>query len=193
MYLEEAIVQRRSIHDFKENTVSQSILKDVFAKASWAPTHRMKQPWNIIMLQEKGKEDYAELVLESYQRQGFFSNGDKAEKMKDGIRKFLNKIPHHALVYMKKDEDPHKYEEDYAAVCAYIQNVQLLSWEKGIGVLWMTSPYLDDPLFAEALGIESTSHKLVAVLQMGYPRQIPKPKLRVPFVEKYELRADTFK
>ncbi|KHE72432.1 nitroreductase [Halobacillus sp. BBL2006] len=195
MDLQEAVLNRRSIHDFKEDNVEQSTLKEVFAKSSLAPTHRMKQPWNILMFQDNGKEDYADSVLESYEREGFFSSSDweRAEKMKTGIRKFLVQIPHHALVYMEKDKDAHKYEEDYAAVCAFIQNAQLLAWEKGIGVLWMTSPYLDDPLFADAIGLDPSLHKLVAVLQMGYPRQIPKAKPRVPIDEKYELRSNHFK
>lgn len=101
---------------------------------------------------------YADNVLRSYERQGFFSGykEDRQTKVREGIRDFLLRIPHHALIYMEKDPDKRKYDEDYAAVCAYIQNVQLLAWESGVGVLWTTNPYLYDSEFVRDIGLIRT-------------------------------------
>ncbi|REJ10122.1 nitroreductase family protein [Halobacillus trueperi] len=189
MELMEAIQTRRSIHEYKEEKVDHEVLARIFAEAAWAPNHRMKEPWHIRLYQDKGKEAYAQAVMKSYQRQGFFDGYDinKTQRLQDGIQDFLLIIPHHALIYMERDEDIRKYEEDYAAVCAYIQNVQLLAWEAGVGVLWTTSPYLHDDQFYQDIGLDSQRFKLVSVLQMGYPKRIPKPKIRTPIQKKLSL------
>ncbi|MFC7321977.1 nitroreductase family protein [Halobacillus campisalis] len=176
----EAIKERRSIHEFSPKRIEESILQEIFNIASWAPNHRMKQPWQVLLFQESGSDDYASLVIESYVRNGLTEgySADKTERMMKGIKKFLVEIPHHALIYMEKDMDDHKYEEDYAAVCAFIQNVQLAAWAHKIGVLWTSSPYIHDKKFIEGIGLNSDQHKIVGVLQMGYPKKIPRAKNR---------------
>ncbi|MCA0971664.1 nitroreductase [Halobacillus litoralis] len=186
MELIDAVKNRRSIHEFEQKQIPKPDLQTLFSQAAWAPTHRMKEPWNLRCYQGEGIEAYTSAVLASYERQGFFSSyeQEKRDKMKTGIERFLQSIPHHVLVYMEREEDLVKYEEDYAAVCAFIQNTQLLAWEKQIGVLWTTSPYLHDPQFASDLQLDPETKKLVAVLQMGYPKRIPKAKARTPVTEK---------
>ncbi|WP_101843102.1 nitroreductase [Halobacillus sp. Marseille-P3879] len=184
MDLYKAITERRSIHEFKSTLIEEKELRGIFQTASWAPNHRMKQPWNVKMFQKDGAVDLAQLIIDSYKRSGFTDgySEEKAEKMMEGIKKFLLKIPHHALIYMEKDQDFHRYEEDYAAVCAFIQNVQLAAWGKNIGVLWTSSPYISDEKFIEEVGLNEKKHKVVAVLQMGIPERIPgaKPRDEVP-------------
>ena len=189
MELLEAIQSRRSIHEYKDVLVEADTIDYIFSEASWAPNHRMKEPWNIRLYQEDGKKSYVDAVLDSYRRQGFFEGYklDKQTRLEDGIKDFLFSIPHHALIYMEKDEEERKYEEDYAAVCAYIQNLQLLAWQKHVGVLWTTSPYLHDSEFAEDVGLDPSIYKLVSVLQIGYPKRIPSPKKRTPIHEKLQL------
>lgn len=189
MELLEAIQSRRSIHEYKRNLVEAKTMEYLFSEAAWAPNHRMKEPWNIRLYQENGKKSYVESVLRSYRRQGFFEgyDQDKQTRLEQGIEDFLWNIPHHALIYMEKDEDQRKYEEDYAAVCAYIQNFQLLAWQEHVGVLWTTSPYLHDPQFAEDIGLDPTVYKLVSVLQIGYPKRIPVPKRRTPIHKKLHI------
>ncbi|ELK47995.1 nitroreductase [Bacillus sp. SB49] len=189
MELEDAILGRRSVHEYKQELVPEGVLEGIFTKASWAPTHHMKEPWNIYMYQGAGVKMYADNVLRSYERQGFFSGykEDRQTKVREGIRDFLLRIPHHALIYMEKDPDKRKYDEDYAAVCAYIQNVQLLAWESGVGVLWTTNPYLYDSEFVRDIGLDPHIHRLVSVLQMGYPARVPKPKLRTEIGKKLSI------
>lgn len=189
MELLEAIQNRRSIHEYQQVLVDAKTIEYIFAEASWAPNHRMKEPWNIRLYQGSGKNRYVKAVLDSYRRKGFFEGYEQEKQisLEDGIKDFLFRIPHHALIYMEKDEDERKYEEDYAAVCAYIQNLQLLAWQKHVGVLWTTSPYLHDPQFSQDIGLEASVYKLVSVLQIGYPKNIPGPKQRTPIHEKLHI------
>src|SRR5699024_8055864 len=149
--------------------------------ASHAPTHHMTEPWEIKLFQGEGKARFIDLVIDSYQRIGMIAAGhdEKTLKTIQSIRAFLAEIPHHALIYMKGEAEPVRYEEDYSAVSAFIQNAQLAAWVHGIGMLWTITPYMHDPLFASGIGLDSERDKIAAVLQIGYPKRIPPKKERI--------------
>lgn len=190
----EAIQSRRSIHLFEKRDVPNDLLRTIFHYASWAPTHYMKQPWNIKMYQQAGKERFIEAIIRSYQRIGLFKNDDNEKTLKtiQSIREFLLYIPHHALIYFPKEVDPVRYEEEYAAVCAFIQNAQLVAWKYGVGMLWTITPYMHDSLFVKEVGLDNDSYKIAAVMQIGYPKKIPTAKERTPIEEKIEFITENW-
>lgn len=185
----ETIKNRRSIHQFKEQAVANELLTEIFTYASWAPTHYMKEPWRVKMYQAEGKHIIIDATIKSYQRLGVMKSDDSPKTLKSiqSIKDFLFKIPHHALIYFAKETDPVRYEEEYAAVCAFIQNAQLAAWAYDVGMLWTITPYMHDPLFAEAVGLDSEKEKIAAVMQMGYAEKIPSSKGRTPINEKLEF------
>lgn len=190
MNIIEAIRGRRSVHTFKKELVAADILKDIFETATWAPSHRMVEPWEIHMYQGKGVQTLADATLASYQRMGYFDTYDdeKEKQVALGIEKYMKSIPHHAVIYMKRNKgNAHFFEEDYAAVCAFIQNVQLAAWEKGVGVLWTSPPLINDSELLKDIGLDIEKEKLVAILQMGYPEKIPREKPRTPIGHKLTI------
>lgn len=186
------IKERRSTHAFKREEVDTAILKEIFTYGSYAPTHYMKEPWNIKLYQEKGKQAFVTAIISSYQRIGMIKtdNDPKTLKMIDSMSAFLMEIPHHAVIYFKKEEAQISYEEDYAAVCAFIQNSQLAAWEYGVGMLWTITPYMHDPAFAKDIGLDDDEMKIAAVMQIGYPKQVSRDKGRTPVEEKLEIIVD---
>lgn len=42
-----------------------------------------------------------------------------------------------------------------------IQNFQLAAWARGIGMIWRTNDWIYDPIFREAIGVESGEKKLL--------------------------------
>ncbi len=189
IFLLRTIKARRSIHLFQEREVDINIIKEIFTYGSYAPTHYMKEPWQIKLYQGQGKEILIEAILNSYQRIGMFKDIHDAKtiKMKDSIKSFLLSIPHHAVIYFEKEEDPIRFEEEYAAVCAFIQNSQLAAWEYGVGMLWTITPYMHDPIFYKDIGLDAETMKIAAVMQIGYPKKIPQYKKRTPIEEKMEI------
>ncbi|MEI3605625.1 nitroreductase [Pseudogracilibacillus sp. SE30717A] len=185
----QTIKERRSIHLFKEKEVEETILREIFTYASWAPTHYMKEPWNIKLYQEEGKKPFVEAIIRSYQRLGMIKSSEDEKTIKSirSIENFLLQIPHHALIYLPIEEDPVRSEEEYAAVCAFIQNAQLAAWEFKVGMLWTITPYMHDPEFARDIGLDYYREKIAAVLQIGYPEKIPKPKKRTAIAEMLEI------
>ncbi|SFA89666.1 Nitroreductase [Lentibacillus halodurans] len=184
-----AIKTRRSIYNFKREEVDQSIMQDIFTYGSYAPTHYMKEPWNIKLYEKEGKTSFVDAIIASYQRIGMLKSGDdpKTRNMIKSMRQFLLQIPHHALIYFRKEEDPVRYEEEYASICAFIQNAQLAAWEYGVGMLWTITPYMHDETFLEDIGLDSRKEKIAAVMQMGYPEKIPHDKGRTPITDKLEF------
>src|SRR5699024_10836683 len=114
----------------------------IFSYGTWAPTHYMKEPWNVIVYSGEGKNRLIDATINSYVRLGILRKDgtEKSEKTIRSISQFLFDIPHHVVIYFPLEEDPVRYEEEYAAVCAFIQNVQLAAWEYGVGVLWTITP-----------------------------------------------------
>jgi len=188
----QAIKERRSTHSFKKEEVARNVLKEIFTYASFAPTHYMKEPWNIKLYQEDGKNAFVDAIITSYQRIGMLKkdNNSKTIKMTDSMKDFLLDIPHHALIYFKKEDAQVRYEEDYAAVCAFIQNAQLAAWSYGVGMLWTITPYMHDPGFAQDIGLDSDEMKIAAVMQIGYPEKVSRNKGRTPIEEKLEVISD---
>ncbi len=149
----------------------------------------MKEPWQIKMYQEEGKHVIINAIINSYQRLGMMKADDSPKTLKSiqSIKDFLFAIPHHALIYFEKEADPVRYEEEYAAVCAFIQNAQLAAWPFEVGMLWTITPYMHDPLFAEEIGLDPSKKKIAAVMQIGYAEKVPVSKGRTSMKEKVEF------
>lgn len=179
------IKDRRSIHSFQEKEVDMKLLKEIFTYGSYAPTHYMKEPWKIKLFQGKGKEMLIQSILNSYLRMGMLKKDQ--DKTMASMKSFLMAIPHHAVIYFDKENDPVRYEEEYAAVCAFIQNAQLAAWELGVGMLWTITPYMHDANFYDEIGLDIEKDKIAAVMQIGYPKKVPKSKGRTPIDHKMEI------
>lgn len=185
----QAIKERRSIHQFKTEAVPDELLREIFTYASWAPTHYMKEPWEVKLYQSEGKHKIIDATIRSYQRLGVMKSDESEKTLKSiqSIKDFLFQIPHHALIYLKREDDPVRYEEEYAAVCAFIQNAQLAAWDYGVGMLWTITPYMHDPLFAEEVGVDADKEKIAAVMQIGYPEKVNPSKGRTAITKKIEF------
>lgn len=185
----QAMKSRRSINHFKNEQVSEQILKEIFTYASWAPTHYMKEPWHIKLYEQDGRINFIDAIIHSYQRLGMLKadQSERSLKSNRAIKDFLLEIPHHALIYFPIEKDPVRYEEEYAAVCAFIQNAQLAAWQFDVGMLWTITPYMHDPHFMDEIGLDFEEEKIAAVMQIGYPEKIPKSKGRTPIDEKLEF------
>ena len=92
-------------------------------------------------------------------------------------------IPCYVVVVADEDPRAKNREEDYAAVCALIQNFQLAAWERGLGVAWITDNYISSPGFRDRIGVVP-GERIVGLLNVGYPEFIPDVQTRTPAAEK---------
>ncbi|WP_196493861.1 nitroreductase family protein [Ornithinibacillus caprae] len=180
---------RRTILDYKPKKVERDLLVELLSHASYAPNHHMKEPWKLKIYEDEARSVFGEKVVDSYIRLGLLKtlNEEKLRKARKAYDRFFNSVPHHILFYMDKEDDGgYIDDENYAAICAFIQNFQLLAWEKGIGTMWTAKETLRDEVFIRDIGLNPHNQRLVAVVQVGYPNKLPKGKERTPITESME-------
>ncbi|MGM0845084.1 MAG: nitroreductase family protein [Bacillota bacterium] len=173
------IKERRSIKRFKSDAIPKDVLFELLNTAAWAPNHGLREPWRFVLFMEEGREQLAEAIINNPNRGG-------KKKSPEMIQDMIMNIPVHLLVVMSEDPRQKEWEEDYAAVCAFIQNFQLVSWERGIGTIWKTNPFIHSPYFREQVGVKP-GEKIVGLIQTGYPEKVPEARPRTPIEEKVEI------
>lgn len=179
MELQEAIITRRTIKDFKPDAVPSELLMRALEAGIWAQNHRMTQPWRFDVFGPQTHralaEIYADVQLESVSADDEIR--DKARQK--AIAKILAK-PQLVSVSSTLSPDAQVRREDYAAVCCAIQNIQLAAWDLGLGMQWSTSGALIRPATYELLGINPTEEEIVGILFFGFPSEVPKARPRRP-------------
>jgi nitroreductase len=91
---------------------------------------------------------------------------------------------HHALpamlvVAVVEQENPEIREEDYAAAMMAIQNLSLAAVALGLGTHVKTGAVMSDPAARAAAGVKD-NERIVAIVNVGEPAEIPAPKKREP-------------
>lgn len=165
----EAIVSRRSIKNFNGQPVDQEDILDILDDAKWAPNHGNRNPWRFVVAAEKGYKKMLKVLREF----GVPNWKDLSEEdLEKQMKKFSGAA---AAVFVIVPEDVRQKErlEDFAATSIFIQNAQLLAWDRGIGTCWKTPPFLDNPKFRERLGVKQ-GERIISMLQFGYFDAIPK-------------------
>ena len=67
---------------------------------------------------------------------------------------------------------------NYQSLATAIQNFLLLAYAEGLVTLWVCN-FRNEGGLREVLGIPN-SHKVLAIMEEGYPKEIPKPPKRIP-------------
>ena len=173
--IQNTIVSRRTIRKFHPDDIPLHTIVDILEDAKWAPNHKLREPWEVMLYKGDGKGHLIEHIQESIARTEF--DEERAERKKEKMNQFIRNIPIHLVVTVKAATTEKERHEDFAATCAFIQNIQLLSWAKGLGVVWKTNGFIFDPTFRDAMGLEP-GDVIVGILHIGKPAFIPNPKER---------------
>lgn len=184
MELAQLMRDRRSVHRFEPKEVPVDLVLELLDTAVWVPNYHMTQPWRFIVSCGEGKRRMAEAVRGMKERK----ETDPAKRQAAGQR-FYDKImaiPMIITVVMAEDANLIVREEDYASTSCVIQNFGLLAWERGIGLVWETYPWLLEPAFREAMDIRP-GEKVIGNLHVGYPAQIPAAQPRIPAIERVTI------
>ncbi|MBD2848467.1 nitroreductase [Paenibacillus sp. IB182496] len=169
------IKARRTVRRFTDDPVTVEQLTELLDVAVWAPNHNLREPWRFIAYTGEGRRVFTDAVFDTY-------TADERQKYGEARRTEFLTTPLHVIVILREDPRQKQWDEDFAAVCCLLQNLQLVAWEEGIGMVWKSNPYMYNPKFREAIGVQP-GEKIVAVLHIGYPRIIPKAAPRTPAAE----------
>lgn len=174
-----AIKERRTVRAFKEEPVSKELIAELLELSAWAPNHKLREPWRFIVFFDEGREVLKQAIMQV----------PKPKPMPGGHPHKHGKrgpVPCQIVVVVSESAQPKEREEDYAATCALIQNFQLAAWEVGLGVTWVSASFIRANEFKEGIGV-TEDEKVVALLNVGYPENVPAPLERQSIEQKLTI------
>ncbi|EOH1190281.1 nitroreductase family protein [Listeria monocytogenes] len=184
-------MERRSIKKANDEPISRETVNTILEQAAFAPFHSKVEPWNVYVLHTLAeKERYIEKIIAFNEReQGVtFSEAEIAD-LKAGYAKKIITPPYLLIVTTNIIGHGKKDFESIGATSAFIQNIQLLGWEAGIGMIWRSNRFIFDAKFADDLGIPA-EQKIVGTLHLTSLAEVPEAKPRRPLNEWVKDLAD---
>lgn len=170
MDLQECLLQRRTIHDYKPEPVNEEFIEQALVAALHAPNHKNTQPWRFYRIGSETRKKIADLSVQLKQAKS-------SEPLSPAIQESQrNKMlsPYALLVIARKEhDDPTVAREDYAAIACGVQNFCLSLWARGVGSKWSTGGVTRHPSLYEWLGIDSEKEKIEGFLWVGVPQRVP--------------------
>jgi nitroreductase len=177
MNVSDAISTRRSIKKFTSRLVTREEMETMLSAAVAAPNHRLTQPWRFFVLGPDARQAYGHALGDRKARK--IEDPQAAQTMRDTVAAEHRALPGMLVVAVADNENPEIREEDYAAVMMAIQNLALAALELGLGTHVKTGAIMTDPAARAAAGVKD-NERIVAVVNVGEPAEVPAPKSRQP-------------
>ena len=175
MRLSDAITQRRSIKKFLDRPVAREDIEALLDAAVQAPNHHLTQPWRFHVLGPAARRRYGLALGDRKARK--LTDPEQAASVREKTAAEHEAFPVLIAVAMTVHESPETREEDYAAVMQAVAYLMLAAVERGLGTHMRTGAVLEDPAARAAIGARE-GERIVALLSVGVPAEVPSPKAR---------------
>ncbi|MDF2645390.1 MAG: nitroreductase [Paenibacillus sp.] len=181
----QTIRDRRTIRDYNGEPMSKETVIELLDDAVWAPFHSAKEPWRFILFMGEGRRTFAEAVAQTYSKEIVEQHGERV------MHQYCHLMQAHLLVVIEADPRQKQFEDAFSATAALIQNLQLIAWERKIGVVWKTNDYNWNPKFLDTVGVKP-GERVVGTLHLGYFNEdkVPRPKARTSVGELLTVYQD---
>jgi nitroreductase len=170
---------RRSImpYKFSEATICTKSIDTLLDCASWAPTHKLTQPWRFVVIEKNSHYKLHELTEQVYKKNWKASPqlSRKLEVLRNDAAHRWNNVSHFIAVCMKRTHQVPEWEEIAAVSCA-VQNVLLMAPCQNIGCYWSSwhSEATKSKELLEFLGFDADNgDKCFGVLVLGTCNNYP--------------------
>ena len=180
MLTSDAIQNRRSVKRFTDRPVTREEIEAILAAAVLAPNHRLTNPWRFYVLGPEARHAYGLALGERKARK--MEDPEKARATREAIAAEHRALPAMLVVAVLTNENPEIREEDYAAAMMAVQNLALAAAERGLGTHIKSGAIMDDPAARAAVGVPE-GQRVVAVVNVGEPTELPPAKPRTPASE----------
>ena len=169
-----AIRNRRTVREFLDTPVPRNVLERVIEAATWAPNHRITDPWRFIVLQhgDKARVEVAQLIHDWTLNNIPNPNQVTRKKSAESAQREILDSPSFIYVYSVPGANEEVTRENYAAVCCAVMNLSLAAYAEGLGVGWSTGKATKPGDLAELIGAD-LSWDIVGALFIGYPAHVP--------------------
>ena len=148
------------MHNFDNSRdVPDEVLHRAIEAATYAPNHKMTEPWRFRRLGTDAIEAIASLNAASIADPA--KAAAKAKRWAD-IRNWL------VVTSRITPGDDLLTREDYAATCCAVQNMQLSFAADGIGTKWTSGDIQRTPEFERICGVDGDAECVCGVIWYGY-------------------------
>jgi nitroreductase len=171
------IEQRRSVKKFTDRKVTREEIATLLDAAILAPNHRLTQPWRFYVLGPEARYAYGLALGERKARKQ--PDADSARTLRETIAAEHRALPCMIAVAVVQSENPETREEDYAAAMMAVENLALTAVALGLGTHIKTGGVMADDAARAATGVADTE-RIVAIVNVGEPAELPVPKKREP-------------
>lgn len=145
MELKQAIKERRSIKQYEDTTVEDSLVTEAIELATYTPNHGMREPWRIIWVKKERLEAFGNLFADI----AFKNDEEKHRTHVETAKKLAGVL----VVVGKRDRRQKENLEDVLAIGGFMQTLSLALYENGIGSCIKTQPQFLKPKMNASLNI----------------------------------------
>ena len=177
MNVTEALRNRRSIKKFTDRAVTRAEIVELLEAVTLAPNHHLTQPWRFYVLGPAARRAYGDVLGARKARK--VDDAAAGRLVREKVAAEHEALPAMIAIAMRLDENTEKREEDYAAVMMGVQNLQLAALERGLGTHIKTGAVMEDPGARAAVGV-GADERIIAIVNIGEPADVPQPKERAP-------------
>lgn len=180
------IRQRRSIYAdaYDKKEISPQQLEEILTNATWAPTHKMTEPWRFVVLSAEQQSDYGRYMTEYYKdHYPNLSPQDRLLKFE-----YLENYPLHAaaiiaIIFQPSTRIVLPEWEEIAAISSAVQNMALTCTAMGLGSYWASGGSAID--YVNRF-IHKDREQSFGLFFIGHPSpgKAPTKKRRTPISEK---------
>ncbi|MDO5970716.1 nitroreductase [Flavivirga aquimarina] len=156
------IRKRRSIFAdaFIKKEIPKNTLEEILTNATWAPTHKMTEPWRFIVFKEKYLKKLGYYMSEYY-KDYYAEKLSKDEAVKK--HHFLLEYPLNAacvigLILVRNSKINLPEWEEIAAISSAVQNMALTCTAHNLGSYWSTSQ--GDIDYVKTMGLKDNEKSL---------------------------------
>lgn len=176
----EAIHQRHSNANVKQESVPRALIEKLLSAAVQAPNHYKVRPWRFVVLTGEGLKKLGDVMAASLAE----SQPDLLPDALENTRALPFRAPLIIAVAVDTPGEPKVSQiENIAAAAAACQNLLLAAQAEGLAAKWRTGKWADDVRVKEFLGF-SADQPLVAFLYIGYPETVPVHEPRPSFEDR---------
>jgi nitroreductase len=180
----EAIRTRRTAGKIRPELPPREIIEELLEAATWAPNHRLNEPWRFIVLAGEARERFGRAMADDACQELPDPRGEKAQGIIESQLKKATRSPVVIAVACDPASDP-KIDpiEDVAAVSCAIQNLMLAAHARGLTTKWSSGKACYSPGLKQFFAL-SPEHQILGYIYLGYPDETSKPTKRTPHAEK---------
>jgi len=185
MSLANLIRERRSIRKNNSLPVPQELIMTLLQRAEQLCPYEGEARWRYVYA---GTREAKERLVDYMCAKLLENKMSKLipAKLIASLKNRYIQVPAQLVVIAETDPDRVKNDEIYGTVCSIIQNLQLLGWERQLGMLWGTESLFQNDLFYNGIGLRE-GERFVGVFMIGYYDKAPRGRSRTPAERKWSV------